>query len=83
MITATCVVSLSEHLLLLKLIYGSKVIWSLPKSKFLDFSSLSLNLAYYSDTHKLIRFVEEILVSYFTNKRQDLSLGPNQRPLNF
>ena len=80
-ITATFAVSLSGHFLPPQLIYGGKTTQSLPKYEFPKLFSLSVNPTHYSNSQESIKFIEEILVPYFTKKRQDLGLNVDHKPL--
>ena len=80
-ITATFAVSLSGNFLPPQFIYGGKTTQSLPKYEFPKSFSLSVNPTHYSNSQESIKFMKEILVSYFTKKHQDLGLTPDQKGL--
>ena len=80
-ITATFAVSLSGNFLPPQLIYGGKTTQSLPKYEFPKSFSLSVNPTHYSNSQESIKFIKEILVPYFTKKRQDLGLSFDQKAL--
>ena len=71
-ITATFAVSLSGNFPPPQLIYGGKTTQSLAKYEFPKSFSLSVNPTHYSNSQESIKFIKEILVPYFTKKRQDL-----------
>ena len=80
-ISATFAVSLSGNILPPQLIYGGNTTQSLPKYEFLKSFSLSVTPTHYSNSQESIKFIEKILVPYFTKKRQDLGLTANQKGL--
>ena len=80
-ITATFAVSLSGNFLPPQLIYGGKTTQSLPKYEFPKSFSLSVNPTHYSNSHESIKFIKEILVPYFTKKRQELGLNNDHKAL--
>ena len=80
-ITATFAVSVSGSFLPPQLIYGGKATQSLPKYEFPKSFSLSVNPTHYSNSQKSMRFIEEILVPYFTKKHLDLALTADQKGL--
>ena len=80
-ITATFAVSLPGNFLPPQLIYGGKTTQSLPKYEFPKSFSLSVNPTHYSNSQKSIKFIEDILVPYFTKKRRDLDLTADQKGL--
>ena len=82
-ITATFAVSLAGHFLPPQLIYGGKTTQSLPKYEFPKSFSLIVNPTHYSNSQESIKFIEEILVPYFTKIRRDLGLTADERALNF
>ena len=71
-ITVTFAVSLSGNFLPPQWIYGGKTTQSLPKYELPKSFSLSVNPTYYSNSQESIKFIEELLVPYFTMKRRDL-----------
>ena len=63
------------------MIYGGKKTQSLPKTEFPKPLSFSVNPTHYSNSQECIKFIEEILVPYFTKKRQDLGLNVDHKAL--
>ena len=67
-----------------QLIYGGKAVQSLPKYEFPKSFSLSVNSTHYSNSEEFVKFIEGILVPYFTKKHLNLGLTSDQKgPLIF
>ena len=63
-----------------QLIYGGKTKQSLPRFKFPDSFSLSVNPTHYSNEEESINFIENIIVPYVEEQRSLLEF-PNQNAL--
>ena len=79
-ITATFAVRLDGKFLPMQLIYGGKTKQSLPRFKFPDSFSLSVNPTHYSNEEESINFIKNIIVPYVEEQRSLLEL-PNQNAL--
>ena len=79
-ITVKFAVSLSGAFLPPNLIYGGKTTQSVPKYEFLKSFSLGVN-THYNKSQESIKFIEEILVPYFTKKDRNLGLTADQKCL--
>ena len=64
----------------MQVIYQCKTGQSVPKVKFPDGFSLSVNESHYSNENKALKFTEEIILSYIWEKREKLGY-PNQKAL--
>ena len=80
-ITATFAISLSGQFLPMQLIYGGKTTQSLPRFKFPDSFSLSVNEKHFSNTKESIRFINEIIVPYVEITRSSNGLQPDHKAL--
>ena len=79
-ITGTFVITRNGDFLLLQLIYGGKTRQSLPRFKFPESFSLSVNPKHFSNTEESIKIIEEIVVPYVNRQRERLD-KPNQAAL--
>ena len=61
-ITVTFVITLEEYFLPLQLIYSGKTKQSLPRYKFSESFSLSVNPKHFSNNEESIKFIEEIVL---------------------
>ena len=73
-ITATLSITFSGKFLPMQLIYGGKTTKSLPRFKFPNDFSLSVNKTHYSNEKEACKLVEEILVPYIEKVRQEENL---------
>ena len=80
LITGTFAITLSGSFLPMQLIYGGKTSKSLPRVKFPDTFTLSVNPKHYSNETESIKFFEEVIIPYIEAERERLGL-PEQRPL--
>ena len=71
-ITGTFVITLNGDFLPLQLIYGGKTKQSLPRYKFPDSFSLSVNPKHFSNTEESIKIVNEIVIPYVQREREKL-----------
>lgn len=78
--TATFAITLSGSFLPMQLIYGGKTKKSLPRVKFPDSFSLSVNPKHYSNETESIKFFKEVIIPYIESERKRLAL-PEQRAL--
>ena len=76
-ITGTFTVSLKGGFLPMQLIYGGKTNQSLPRFKFPESFSLSVNPKHYSNTLESIKIIDEVIIPYVNAQREILS-NPNQ-----
>ena len=60
-ITGTFIITLDGQFLPMQLIYGGKTLQSLPKFKFPDSFSLSVNPKHFSNTQESIKIVTEMM----------------------
>ena len=65
----------------MQLIYGGKTTKSLPRFKFPNDFSLSVNKTYYSNEKEACKLIEEILVPYIEKVRQEENLPVSQKTL--
>ena len=79
-ITGTFIVTLDEQFIPIQLIYGEKLLKSLPNFEFPDSLSLSVNPKHFSNTEESIKVVTEIVVPYVKNQRKELQ-KPDQAAL--
>ena len=61
----------------MQLIYGGKTNQSLPRFKFPESFSLSVNPKHYSNTLESIKIIDEVIIPYVNAQREILS-NPNQ-----
>ena len=80
LITGTFAITLSGSFLPMQLIYGGKTSKSLPRVKFPDTFTLSVNPKHYSNETESIKFFEEVIIPYIEAERERLGL-PEQRAL--
>ena len=73
-ITTTFAITLSGDFLPIQLIYGGKTEQSLPRFKFPDSFSLSVNKKHYSNTKGSIKFFNEIIIPYINGVRSSDNL---------
>jgi len=71
-ITGTFVITLDGKFLPIQLIYGGKTKQSLPRYKFPESFSLSVNPKHFSNTEESIKIVEKIVVPYVEKEREIL-----------
>ena len=79
-ITLTLTISLDGKMLPFRAIYGGKTKQSLPKIKFPDGFSLSVNKKHYSNKEEVIKHLNEIVIPYVKRERERLE-KPNQHAL--
>ena len=80
-ITATFAVTLAGTFLPMQLIYGGKTEKSLPRYKFPDGFSLSVNPKHFSNTAESIKLLNEVIIPYVKKQRLDLGLEPEHKAL--
>ena len=80
-ITATFSITFSGKFLPMQLIYGGKTAKSLPRFKFPNDFSLSVNKTHYSNEKEACKLVEEILVPYIQKVHQEENLPVSQKTL--
>ena len=80
-ITATFSITFSGKFLPMQLIYGGKTTKSLPRFKFPNDFSLSVNKTHYSNEKEACKLIEEILVPYIKKVRQEENLPVSQKAL--
>ena len=78
-ITATFSITLGNKFLPMQLIYQCKTV-SLPKVKFPDGFSLSINEIHCSNENEALTFIEEIILPYILEEHEKLGC-PNQKAL--
>ena len=71
-ITGTFIITLSGKFLPMQLIYGGKTKESLPRFKFPESFSLSANPKHFSNKAESLKVIEEIILPYVKQKRQEL-----------
>ena len=79
-ITGTYVITLKGDFLPIQLIYGGKTNQSLPRFKFPESFSLSVNPKHFSNTSESIKIIDEIIIPYVKAQREILE-NPNQAAL--
>ena len=77
-ITGTFVITLDRKFLPIQLIYGGKTKQSLPRYKFPESFSLSVNPKHFSKTEESIKIINEIVVPYVKKERE--KLGDKSQP---
>ena len=77
-ITGMFVITLDGKFLPIQLIYGGKMKQSLPRRKFPESFSLSVNPKHFSNTEKSIKIINEILVPHVEKERE--KLGDKSQP---
>ena len=65
----------------MQLIYERKTTKSLPRLKFLNDFSLSVNKTHYSNEKEACKLIEEILLPYIQKVRQEENLPVSQKAL--
>ena len=80
-ITATFGITFSMDFLPMQLIYGGKTERSLPKVKFPESFSLSVNEKHFSNTQESLKLIDEIIVPYVEKEREKLELPKDQPAL--
>lgn len=80
-ITATFSVTLSGKFLPMQLIYGGKTLQSLPRYKFPEDFSLSVNRKHFSNTTESIKLLNEVIVPYVKKERELKGLDKRQKAL--
>ena len=71
-ITGTFVITLAGDFLPLQLIYDGKTTQSLPRFKFPESFSLSVNPKHFSNTEESIKIINEIVLPYVDKQREKL-----------
>ena len=74
-------ITFSDKFLPMQLIYGGKTKRSLPKVKFPDSFSLTVNKKHFSNTNELLKLIEDIITPYVEKERGKLGLSDNQPAL--
>ena len=77
-ITGTFVITLDGTFLPIQLIYGGKMKKSLPRYKFPESFSLSVNPKHFSNTEESIKIINEVVVRYVEKERENL--GDKSQP---
>ena len=77
-ITGTFVITLDGKFLPIQLIYGGKTKQSLPRYKFPESFSVSVNPKHFSNTEESIKIINEIVVPYVEKERE--KLGDKSQP---
>ena len=80
-IAATFAITLSGEFLPMQLIYGGKTEQSLPRYKFPESFSLSVNQKHYSNTTESMKFFNEVVIPYFEAERSSNNLSIDQYAL--
>ena len=80
-IIATFSITFSGKFLPMQLIYERKTTKSLPRFKFLNDFSLSVNKTHYSNEKEACKLIEEILLPYIEKVRQEENLPVSQKAL--
>ena len=65
----------------MQMIYCGKTAQSFPKFKFPETFSLSANPRHFSNTEKLLKFLEETIIPYVKDEREKLKLELSQPAL--
>ena len=81
MITVTFTITLGDHFLPVRLIYGGKTSKSLPRVNFPKSFSLSANSKHYSNEQESIKVLEEIIIPYVKKERERLGMEKDQAAL--
>ena len=71
-ITATFSIALDKQFLPMQLIYNGKTNQSLPKVNFPQEFSVSVNEKHYSNEKESLKFLEDVILPYIQNERQEL-----------
>ena len=79
-VTATFSITLDKKFLPMQLIYQVKTSQSLPKVKFMDGFSLSVNERHYSNENEALKFIEEIILPNIREECEKFGC-PNQKVL--
>lgn len=74
-VTATFNINFANSFLWMQLTYGGYMEKSFPRVKFPDSFSLSTNEKHSSNTQESLKFIEEIILSYFEIERDIVNLG--------
>ena len=77
-ITATFSITLDNKYLPMQLIYRGETGQSLPKVKFPDSLTLSVYESHYSNKNEALKFIEEIILPYIREEREELGC-PSQK----
>lgn len=80
-ITGTFAITLYGEFLPIQLIYGGKFSQSLPRFKFPEDFSLSVNPKHISDTTVSLKFLKDIINSYAEKKKKSLKCAEDQKVL--
>ena len=80
-ITATFVITLAGELLPIQLIYGGKTLQSLPRYRFPESFSLSVNEKHYSNTDESLKLFNEIIIPYINSVRSSRDIPDDQYAL--
>lgn len=81
MITGTFAITLSGKFLPIQLIYGGKTKKSIPKVSFPKEFSLSVNPKHFSNTAESVKFLEDVILPFVKEERENLGLPKDQKAL--
>ena len=81
MISATFVITLAGEFLPIQLIYGGKTLQSLPRYRFPESFSLSVNEKHYSNTDESLKLFNEIIIPYNNSVRSSRDIPDDQYAL--
>ena len=76
-ITATFGITYTNKFLPMQLIYGGKTERCYPRFDFPESFSLSCNPKHFSNTQESVKLIEEIIIPYLKEERQNLNLLPD------
>ena len=79
-ITLTLTVTFEGNVLLFQIIYGGKTTQSLPKVKFPEDFSLSVNPKHYSNNEEVCKHITDIVIPYVNAEREKMG-NPDQHAL--
>ena len=80
-ITSTFAITMTGQFLSLQLIYGGKILQSLPRYKFLSGFSLSANPAHYSNTQESLKYIVDVIAPHMERQRVSEGLAQDQKGL--
>ena len=78
--TSTFSITLNNNFLLMQLIIQSKTDQSLPKLKFPDGFSLSVNESHYNNENEVLKFIEEIVLPYIPRRALEAWMSQSEVP---